>query len=117
MILLGEIIIEDIFERDPTIIHRGRVRKPYICEGKCNPRWFYKLHDLYGVDGTRYRRSIGRAKLVWMYWHRKLVPEGSIIHHKDEDRFNDAINNLECKTDEDHKAYHYGSYDQYDIPE
>lgn len=116
MILLGEIVIEDIFDANPTVIHRGNIRRPYIAPGKRNPRWFYKLHDFYDLEGIRYFRSISRNKLVWMYWHRRLVPEGYIVHHKDEDRFNDAINNLELKTDEDHKAYHYGNK-QYDIPE
>lgn len=116
MILLGEIVIEDLFERDPTVYHRGNKRLPYICEGKRNPRYFYKIHDFYDLQGIRHFRSVSRNKLVWMYWHRQLVPPAHIVHHKDEDRFNDAINNLELKSDEDHKAYHYGNQ-QYDIPD
>jgi hypothetical protein len=107
-ILSGELTVHNISSHDPVVVHRGRKRKPYISKGRRNPRYTVKIHSHYD-NGVRYIRSIMRSKLVWMVVHKRLVPEGCVIHHKDEDRFNDAWHNLECSTDEEHKEYHYGN--------
>jgi hypothetical protein len=34
------------------------------------------------------------------------VPKGMVIHHKDEDKFNNSPNNLECLSRSDHMKIH-----------
>lgn len=50
---------------------------------------------------VRDERSNGKRKMILM--HRKIwednfgpIPKGASIHHKDEDRTNNDIDNLEC---------------------
>jgi hypothetical protein len=53
-----------------------------------------------GREGSR-SRTIYRNKLVWMWHHRKVVPEGFVIDHIDEDCTNDTVDNLKLMTYED----------------
>ena len=110
MILSGELTVKHINSSDPVIVHRGVERKTYICNGRRNKRHAIKIHSHY-EGGIRYIRTVMRAKLVWMIVHHKLVPEGHVIHHKDENRFNDSKHNLVCSSEYEHNAYHYGEPD------
>jgi hypothetical protein len=93
----------------PQLVFRGRLLKPQLNRqgGKRvivgTARWRWKIR----YNGSM--RSIVCSKLVWMYWHKCLVTEGCVIHHGDKGRLWDGISNLEEKTDEQHKQYHYGA--------
>ena len=51
-------------------------------------------------------------RLIWVLYHDediacdRLKHTGKAIHHKDHDRFNADIKNLECLTYNDHKSKH-----------
>lgn len=66
--------------------------------GRC--RWYLKKSDQHPISGRyRYRlgserRTIYRNKLMWIWTHRRIVPQGYLIDHKDMDRLNDDPSNL-----------------------
>lgn len=53
------------------------------------------------INGKRKRLHI----VVWEYFNGE-VPEGYNIHHKDHDKRNNAIDNLECMTKSEHLRHH-----------
>ena len=57
------------------------------------------------------RREGGRKqfehRLVWEA-HYGPLPDGMLIHHKDGDKTNNAIENLMAVTPKDHRRYHAG---------
>ena len=68
-----------------------------------------------GTKGLRYRfeicregkrRSVIRAKLVYLYITRQPIPPNHELHHLDEDRFNDSFQNLKALPIKDHLAHH-----------
>lgn len=88
--------------QNAQVTFRGRILKPT----------FVGRDDR---NGTRYRieirhsgrkRSIVRARLVYMAGNLQTIPNGYEIHHQDEDRYNDAFANLVLLTEEDHKKIH-----------
>ena len=100
--------IENINQRDPTLIFFGRVINAEL-NGQAGRNRI--KNNCYRYRFTLYfrgkRRRIMRAKLVWMVKHEQTVPDGHVIHHSDEDRFNDAWSNLDCITNEEHETIHY----------
>lgn len=62
-------------------------------------------------DGYLRYRDGGRKqfehRLVWEAHYGKL-PDGMLIHHKDGDKTNNAIENLQAVTPRDHRRYHAG---------
>ena len=44
-------------------------------------------------------------RLIWEY-HNHKIPEGYVVHHKDFNKNNNKIANLELMSSADHKAYH-----------
>ncbi len=42
---------------------------------------------------------------VWEY-HMGKIPDGFIVHHMDENRANNSINNLQCMSRKDHSDHH-----------
>lgn len=51
-------------------------------------------------------RYVYEHQLVWWLNTKILVPEGYIIHHKDEDKHNNTFSNLELKTSLQHIKEH-----------
>ena len=49
---------------------------------------------------------IKRAHLIWWSHHREICPPGFVIHHKDENKANDKIDNLEKMTESKHSSHH-----------
>lgn len=66
----------------------------------------YIVHNIYRF-GKRIR--IRQHRLVWIYLHRRIPPPGCAIHHKDENKKNNHISNLELRTREGH-LMHSGKY-------
>jgi len=65
-----------------------------------NRRWYEKKSDQHPVSG-RYRFRFGknrttvyRNRIVWMYFSRRLIPEGFYVDHVDGDNQNDHPYNL-----------------------
>lgn len=49
--------------------------------------------------------TIDEHRLIWMEYYGG-IPDGYVVHHKDEDGFNNDINNLELMTRKEHARYH-----------
>ena len=65
-----------------------------------------KIFKLY--KGQRYFKRCGSILLhraVWEFYNGE-IPEGYQIHHKDEDRYNNEIDNLECIEGVEHARQH-----------
>ncbi len=60
----------------------------------------------FGFENKKRRRTIVRAKLVWMAGAKRIVPDGFQIHHDDLDRYNDEYGNLLCLFSDDHEKVH-----------
>lgn len=52
------------------------------------------------------RRGIMLNRLVWIAAHRRPIPKGHEVHHKDRNRHNYCWSNLECLESEAHKKKH-----------
>ena len=52
------------------------------------------------------RRGIMLNRLVWIAAHRRPIPPGHEVHHKDRNRHNYCWANLECLESEAHKRKH-----------
>lgn len=68
-------------------------------------------HFLYTTGGGRYKakqkngRRILEHRLVWEE-HNGEIPEGMMIHHIDENKKNNNIDNLQCITYKEHNNIH-----------
>lgn len=57
--------------------------------------------------GKKYRGMyIYEHRLVWWLKTGNLVPSGHVIHHRDHNKHNNDINNLELISDKEHKIEH-----------
>lgn len=52
------------------------------------------------------RRGIMLHRLVWIAAHRRPIPPGCEIHHRDFDPTNCCWSNLRCLTKDDHQRIH-----------
>jgi hypothetical protein len=51
--------------------------------------------------GNERQRTIYLNKLVWMYGHRQVVPDGYVLDHANECRTDDRLDNLQLMTYEE----------------
>lgn len=99
-ISMGTLLV-DVFEgcvyvrRSPSHDYR-ELRVDFDRRGRAFVRLYYRGR----------RCGIMRARLVWMAAHRRPVPRGHEVHHKDRDRENDCWSNLECKRRFEHQEFH-----------
>ena len=107
----GDIEIRDVQSAHPTLVFRGRVISPELVEqrgryriGSGNKRYTWRIR--YGGQ----RRRIVRSRLVWMFVHRQLIPDGEQIDHGEFGHQHDGIGNLTKMVYEDHYEKHYGSF-------
>jgi hypothetical protein len=108
LIEAGVLYITDLESDHPGLYVAGRLVKSHLNEqggrrrihGSDRYRWTLRY------DGRR--RSIMRSKLVWMYVHRRPVPDNHIIHHGSRGRYVDCPSNLSCIHYDEHNAIHYG---------
>ncbi len=50
-------------------------------------------------------RTLQAHRVAWETAHGP-IPKGYVVHHKDEDRLNNALDNLELMTHQQHSAHH-----------
>lgn len=100
LILNKELVIENLNTPDPLLIDRGNPRKANLC-GTRGKRYRWEISR----NGTK--RTIMRAKLVYMYATQSLIPNGKEIHHKNHNPLDDSINNLELQDHSDHLTHHH----------
>lgn len=109
LINAGTLVIKNI-ETDPELWNKGRRIKAELTKQagrNYDPKWSCERWTWRICVGGE-RRRIVRAKLVWIFHTKTLVPAGCNIHHGKNGRFDDSVGNLSCWTEEQHKAYHYG---------
>ena len=71
--------------------------EPVVWNGK---RWFVNARGYYqDREGKQLHRE------VWQY-HHGAIPQGYVVHHRDENRLNFDISNLELVTPKQHAAIH-----------
>lgn len=98
-------IVKSCEHYHPTVIkgkHVLRHRKEQLL--KQWKRSNYLLVDLW-KDGERDVRSI--HVLVYETFIGP-IPKGYMVHHKDHDKFNNSIDNLEIMTAKEHNNHHHG---------
>lgn len=61
--------------------------------------------NFYKNKKSRYTCTITLHRFLWQFYNGK-IPEGYDIHHKDFDKENNVISNLELVTKDDHKKIH-----------
>lgn len=61
------------------------------------------------INKGKARESMHRA--VWIY-HNGEIPHGHVVHHKDENRANNEINNLDLMLSSEHRAMHAKEFHQ-----
>lgn len=59
-------------------------------------------------DGTftDFRRGIAVHKLVWIAFHKRAVPRGYEVHHKNRNKKKNGIKNLRCLSRSKHRELH-----------
>lgn len=94
-IIKGQWIREQSFKKDDLI---KALLKHKPCANQCGE----KNHKYKNGNGEKYIRirvngiKVKKSHVVWMLWNNKRrIPIGKDIHHKDEDKRNDHITNLE----------------------
>lgn len=64
-----------------------------------------------GTQKYKVKQKNGKRKgvhvLVWEKYYNKNVPDGYVIHHKDENKFNNDIKNLELMKHGEHSRMHF----------
>lgn len=60
------------------------------------------------VNGVNKQKHV----VIWENYHKRKVPDGHIIHHRDEDKMNNDIKNLELKELSKHTRDHFKKYYQ-----
>lgn len=56
------------------------------------------------INGEYYNQ-IKICQLQWLAW-KGIIPKRFVIHHKDENKENDHIDNLNCMSKSEHRKYH-----------
>ena len=83
------------FKRDDLIFALLNYRPHKNKSGKDNPNYKNGKGEQYVriiINGLKVKRS----HIVWMIWNKKdYIPKGKIIHHKNENKRDDHITNLE----------------------
>ena len=103
-ILDGSLVVG--LDNPTTILNRGRSSKCYLIGNDSSRSSGAHRRWAFGLFRNGRRRTIVRSKLVYLAGTKKLIPENYQIHHIDENRLNDAFDNLKALHKDDHAALH-----------
>jgi len=80
--------------------HKEKIRLGHLQRGRG-----YRLNRGYKIINIGRRKEMSEHRLIWEQHYGK-IPKGYIIHHKDENRSNNDINNLQLLTTSQHAELH-----------
>ena len=89
--------------------HKGiKMKEGFKCYFEGKEPWNKKNKPHPKREVVYYKgRNIPKTHRIWCIFNRKeRVPEGFVLHHKDENPFNDDIKNLRLMRNEDHHYLH-----------
>lgn len=66
----------------------------------------YKKHEITIKKGRRYFGCYPIYTLVWEAFNGP-IPKGYVIHHKDHNKLNDCLDNLQLMTNSEHTKHHH----------
>lgn len=90
--LSDEQVLDEVLQGNLVIDHRRQtVRRP---GGPCLHSWTRKGYRFVRIYANGGRRAIAFSRLVWMAHHRRTVPEGHDIDHRDRNPRNNRVSNL-----------------------
>jgi hypothetical protein len=78
---------------------RKRIKPPYL-----NSNGYYCVRVEEVDTGKHYSMLVHR--LVWEEGHEEVIPKGYVIHHKDGNKQNNALSNLQKMTRTAHRRHH-----------
>ena len=91
----GRFVSNRKFKRKDLILALSKYKPHRDKSGKDNPMYKHGKGEEYiriRVNGLKVKRS----HIVWMIWNKKnCMPVGKDLHHKNGDKRNDSISNLE----------------------
>jgi len=91
----GRFVSNKKFKRDDLIKALLRYKPHKNKSGKDNSQYKHGKGEMY-VRIRVNRFKVRRSHIVWMLWNKKShIPKNKDIHHKDENKRNDYITNLE----------------------
>lgn len=102
---------QGFFKKKPKAEKKPKVRRALI--PGTDSRWAsaYRSHHPNGyviltllIDGVRYQRM--EHVVIWERERQQLVPPGFVIHHRNDVRNDNRIENLFCMTQRDHVVMH-----------
>jgi len=98
-----DMIVKGIIVLYPTGIYKfhNKNKKFYKIKEQEHPISKRIRFDI-GINSRR--RTIYRNKLIWMLTHKKVVPNGYDIDHKDGINTNDSPNNLQLRISGENRA-------------
>lgn len=94
----------DILQRHGIEIKAIKVRPRQFHKDYINARGYHLVWD------KREKRRRPEQDIVWERLHERDIPKGFDIHHKDEDKLNNGIANLELVTPVYHRRIHSEAY-------
>ena len=65
----------------------------------------FKPHNMGYLQATVDGKQVLMHRYVWEYYNG-TIPSGYVVHHKDEDKTNNDISNLECLPNKEHSSMH-----------
>jgi hypothetical protein len=103
----GTIVIVDGLT-SPRVVVRGVELKPELNEQGGRVRIFGATRYRVEIRHKGKRRKITLNRIVWL-WYFGAIPAGADIHHGPAGKYVDGLCNLDCMSEEDHLAFHYGA--------
>lgn len=94
------------FDRHRQNVHALFVSRGFLCRQKNLQPFVMYQGEKYSLSSGYYVQTVTGERLHRRIWTdtNGPIPDGCEIHHKDSDKANNAIENLECLTKSDHSS-------------
>ena len=69
-----------------------------------NPKYYY--NDRYFGTGKKGRKKVALHRQIWEDSNKRKIPKGYVVHHIDENTFNNSPENLAIKERRQHQSEH-----------